>query len=382
MTEVRGPLTTLNNSLPTGIDAAQILNWRLAQDGYSYAQLRADVGAGLDGWNRDFLDAWGELIFLTDMNELEYPNGGAISDFTNVSELDRYELWKGDTSGHTLPMDWKGKGIGGSRRFFDEARRSIIESSIRGIVIAGKNTIEKAILTRLFSRAEIQISNNAYDVGMASASQTVPFTPMQVEATVFTSAHDHHLFYNDTTGGVDYDDMLNGIALDVLEHGQGGTGIYLVSENDVATIQAFTTQYAKPVRASIQINGGSTSTPIFTTDVPMQTQPKTGGRFFGYWSTAKGEFELRASARIPTGYAAFWVSQGSNARYNPIYVRYHPKYGFGYFITEIPSNDSTFPVKEIQIENIYGCGAGEDRVIASVGYIAAGAAAWVNPTIA
>jgi hypothetical protein len=209
----------------------------------------------------------------------------------------------------------------------------------------------------------------------------VPFTPVQVEATVFTSSHDHHLFYNDSTGGVDYDDMLDGIAVDVLEHGKSGKGVYLTSEDDVATVKSFTTKYVQPFNGVVNINAGSTSTPVLTTATPMETMPRTGGRFYGYWSSPKGEFELRASKRIPTGYAAFWLSQGSNARFNPIYLRFHPLYGFGYFIKEIPNNSTTFPVKEIDIEAVWGAGGGEDRTIASVGYIAAGAVAWVNPTI-
>lgn len=377
MAEARGWLTTLNNSLPTGVDAGLLMNWRLA-GGYSYMQLRADIGAALDAWNRDFVSAWGDLIYITDMDYLEYPNGGAVSDWTEESELDRPEGYKGDIAGHSLPLKWFSRAIGGSERFFDEARPVTIESSVQGVVTSYKNTVEKAILRRLMTNSETQIAGNAYDVGMASASATVPFTPVEVEGEAFLSSHNHYNGYDDNTA--DFDDMLDDLADHVLEHGRTGTGIYLVSETDVPTITAFATKFVKPTPSNVMVVAGNASAPVYVTNAPIQSRPLTGGRFFGYWDTGRGVYELRASKRIPTGYASFFLSQGNNVRMNPIYLRYHPRRGFGAWIAEVPNFDTTFPIKEIDIKMVWGVGAGEDRVAAATGRLVAGGA-WTNPTI-
>jgi hypothetical protein len=74
-------------------------------------------------------------------------------------------------------------------------------------------------------------------------------------------------------------------------------------------------------------------------------------------------------------------SYGANDPRNPIALRVHPDVLFGLRIKEIPSFDTTWPVKEIYIETEFGVSCGINRAIGAAWMLGAGASTYTNPTI-
>lgn len=381
---IKGVLTQLNHSLPAGLDGGVMMNWRL-RDGRTYDQVRADIAAALDGLNARLLNGWGDLVYVTQEDAIEYPSGSGESErFYPVSDESRVQLFKGGAAGHMIPMQAWGRGIGGTHRFFRDARASVLTATIRDLVNAGINTFEIAVLTRMFNDAEVLIGTTGYDVGMVSGSASVPFAPPSYGGEDFTNAHEHYMFF-DSDGAADqdgFDDMLEALAENVTEHGHMGQLVALVSETDVASYMALP-NFVKTIGATgngnITVIGGTSAINYFTAQ-PMEQNPRSSGRFFGYYLSGRGTIEMRATRRIPTGYAMVYVSGGVNNPANPWYVRTHPAVGFGFYIAEVPSYQTTFPVAEVDVFNEFGVGAGMDRTKAAVGRRAT-SGGYVAPTI-
>lgn len=380
MTSTKGVLTTRSYSYPTGIDGAILARWRIGRDGRSYDQIRSDVVAAFEGVNSEVLQKIGMLTYVTTEDHVFYPNGGAVLDFPDITDEDRVETYWGDTVGHMLPLKFKGRGIATTEQALQDLNEGQMMATITDIVQAGRQTIIKDALTRLFIDDETLIGTSGYYVGMVSGSASVAYVPPTYEGKTFLSSHDHYNGY-DSGGGETWITMLNALALHVVEHGHMGNLVALVSETDVATIvTALGVKFATPTPVQLTVvNGGTTATLI--TDRQVDQAPMELGRFFGYFNSDYGLMELRATARVPTGYAAVWISAGSNSPDNPLYIRVHPNTGFGFYIQEVPNFNTTYPIKHIDVMIRYGIGAGRNRTRAAIGRLVAGGA-WADPTIA
>lgn len=375
MADVKGVLTTLNHVLPTGLDSARLAQWRL-KDGRSYDQLRADVAASLDGVNSALIQRWGDLLYVTTDDYLEYQNGGGDSNMPDITELDRIEPQKGETVGHMIDLREKGDAIGGTTKFFRDARESVITASLNGLVNRGRNTFEQSLLGRAMNDGENLLGTSGYDVGFASGSQTVTYVPPAYNGQTFLSSHDHYIGVDSDSNG--YDDLLDNLAETVHEHGHEAPFIAYVSEADVASYRGLE-NYVRMTRFAYD-RGGATNGNLFFTGGSMPGLPNVGGRLIGFYDSAYGEIELRATNRIPTAYAFLYKSAGINDPDNPLYVRVHPAVGFGFYISEIPSYNTTYPVKTIEVRIEYGISCGRDRTRGAAGYLHSDGL-WVDPTI-
>ncbi len=378
--DLKGVLTTLSNALPLGIDGQRYAQWML-RDGVSYDVVRADVVAAMNAVNLEELSAFGDLIYVTPDVQFEYPTGGSIYKMPRLSDLDRPTPRKGKTTGHSVDL-WKvGDAIGGTEDYFMDARRAVINSSISELLLAGRNTWEIDVLTRFFTNTENQLGSYGYDVGFCDGSTTVQYAPLQFNGKVFTTAHNHYVGYDSATKTLA--DVFDGLALLVTEHGHQPPLIAYVSESDTATIRALT-NYIKPVDVEWD-RGGLTSGNIYREPGQTLAPPAVGGRYMGGYDSNYARILLYASNRIPSGYVGVFKSYGTNDPRNPIAVRIHPNIGFGYYIAEIPSYVTTWPVKVIEVYNRYGVSANGmgafPRTAGAAGYLSS-AATWVNPTIA
>jgi hypothetical protein len=137
----------------------------------------------------------------------------------------------------------------------------------------------------------------------------------------------------------------------------------------------------KPVN-NIQIidRGGSTSGSQYFENGLILAAPAVGGRYIGAYDTGFGPVGIKATNRIPQGYVFMYKSYGVMDPRNPLGVRIHPDFGFGFRLMEIPSWETTWPVKEIDIEVEYGISCGVNRTIGAAGYLVAGGT-WVDPVI-
>ncbi len=380
MPEITGVLTTLNHALPSGLDPALLAQWRL-RDGRTYDQVRADIVASLEGLNRDMLTAWGDMVSVTNDDYMEYPNGGAVTDMPDITDLDRVEPKKGSTVGHHLPLRRKGDAIGGTKTFFRDTREKVVVATVRDLVQRGRQTFEKSLLNRFFYNSENLLGTSGYDVGFASASASVTYTPPAFGGNSFLSTHTHYVGYNLSTPKT-FTDVFEGLAKHLAEHGHAGPYIAYVSEADVLTIRALA-GFVKPLSNSIVVvdrGGGTTGNDYFSRGSVGAPQ-MLGGYYIGSFVSSYGEIELRATARLTTGYVGMSKSYGVNDPRNPLAIRVHPDTGFGFRVIEEPSFDSMYPVKVINIEIEYGVSAGMDRTVGVAGLLVAGGT-YANPTIA
>lgn len=379
MTDVKGVLTTLNHALPAGVDATRLAQWRL-REGRSYEQVRAELTASLDGLNEELVNRWGDIMFITTEDHMEYPNGGALEDMPDVTDLDRYEPHKGTTVGHMIDLRVKGAAIGGTHRFFRDAREATLVATIRDHAQRGRNTFEKALLTRAMTDNENLLGTSGYDVGFASASASVSYAPPAYGGQTFLTTHTHYVGVD--SNSLNHADLIEKLAETVTEHADDGYKlIAYIAEADASTYMALD-NFVKLTNNNIFYidMGGATSGNQFFSRGELSGTPQTGGRLIGYYQSPYGQIELRSTRRIPTKYASVFRSYGVNDPRNPLAVRVHPDVGFGFYIKEIPSYDTTWPVKAIEFEIEYGISCGMDRTAGAAGYLVSGGV-WVDPTI-
>lgn len=379
--DLKGVLTTLSNVLPLGEDGTRIAQWML-RGGVSYDVVRADVVASMNGVNLEMLSNDGPMVYVSPEDHFEYSTGGSIYKMPRLSDLDRPTPRRGKTSGHMVDL-WKvGDAIGGSEDFFMDARPALITTSIAQLISAGRNTWEIDLFTRFFTNTENQLGTYGYDVGFCDASTTVQYAPLQWNGKVFSTSHNHYIGYD--SGSKTFADVFDGLALTITEHGHQPPLMALISEADVVTIRALA-NFIRPLDASTGWDrGGLTSGGTLRQDGETPAPPPMGGRFVGWYDSSYGRLVLFATNRIATGYVGMFKSYGTNDPRNPLVVRIHPQIGFGYYIAEIPSNVTTWPVKVIEVYNRYGIsvnGEGQSaRTAGAVGLLVSGGV-FVNPTI-
>lgn len=376
MADFKGILTTQSHALPTGWDATTLAKWNL-RNGRTYDQLRSDIVAGLQGVNAEFLSRWGDLIYVTTEQTVEYQNGGGTGEMIDVTELDRVEPQRGETVGHMIDLREIGDAIGGSEKFFRDARESVITASVAGLVKRGINTWEKRLLTRATANTVNTIGSAGYDMPFANASGTVTWTPPAYGGNTFQSTHTHFVGF-DSGNSKTLANVLDDSAANLAEHGHPSPYIAYVSEADVATIRALSS-YVEPVMFA-RDRGGASSGSAYSVNGDVGEVPAAGGRFVGYYNTKFGIVELRAIGRLTTGYVFMYRSYGVNTPNNPIWIRVHPDVGFGFYIKELPSYDSNYPVKTIEVRAEQGFGVGRDRTNGVNGLLVSGGT-WANPTI-
>lgn len=360
MADVSGPLTTLNNQLPSGVDASRIAQWRLRQ-GEDYASFRSTVASAFNALNMEMLSAWGDLVFITEEDMMEYPNGGTTGDMPELTEMDLAELIKGETTGHMIDLKAHGDGIGGSWRYFEDMRQATLAASIRQIVQRGRNLFEKKVLTRCLTDDVNTLGSNGVDVGFCDASGgSVTFAPVAYGGESFATTHTHYLGIDSDSKG--FDDLLEEMAEHLLEHGHMAPFTVKVSSADVTSYHALA-DFAKPITDRIIVvdQGGGTNNRFFERGSVESPGMSGAGFYIGSYQSSRGEMRLYATSRIPTGYAFGFKSYGNNNAKNPIAVRVRPSVGFGFFINEIASNNDRFPIARIQVEFEFGVSVGEDR---------------------
>ncbi len=373
-------LTTKNHVLPTGLDPTRLAQWMM-RDGSSYQQVRNLIVDEFTRLNLELQAGWGEAWFVTPEDHFEYENGGSLDDFPDITDLDKPPFDIGNTFGHMIDLRVRGKAIGGSGRFFRDARSAIIISTARRHANAGRQTFEKQFLTRGFTNTETALGSSGYDVPVVRGTGgNVDFVPPAFGGQVFVATHDHFNGVDSDTLG--FDDMLDTLANDVSEHGHNGNLIAYVAAADAASYRALGDTFVQPTANAITIidRGGDNSGATFFSNNPIGQRAKTGMTDLGAYIGTAGIITLKTSFRIPTGYAYVFNSYGQNDERNPIAVRIHPDVGFGFFIAEIPNFQSDYPVKEIHVNIEYGISVTPGRTNGSAGFLVSGGA-WVNPAI-
>lgn len=375
MAEILGPLTLQNKALPTGVDGARVAQWML-RDGITYGELINRVSLALGAANQALLDKWGWLFSITDEVMMEYPNGGSVVPMTELTDVDKPAVIHGDTIGHMLPLKYYGEAVGGTWRYFRDARSAKIQAAITAVVNRAVWRFEQTLLTRFFTNTENAIGAAGYDVPFVrGAGGNVDFAPMPFNGSTFATSHDHFLAYDKDTGPDTLDDLLEGMAQTLAEHGHVAPFSALVSRSDIATYKGLTSfvDIVDPIISQIDRGGATSGAQFFV----------RGNRTIeriGYYQSAVGLVELIATARVPADYAGMTKSYGVNSPQNALAVRVHPDSGFGLQIATKTSENLDWPVEQVDVGLEFGVGVGMDRTNGTAA-ILVNDDTWANPTI-
>jgi hypothetical protein len=373
MAEVIGPQTVLNMALPTGVDGTRIAQWKL-RDGITYGELVNQVALALGDFNADLSRKWGWCFGLTEEPFMEYPDGGAVTAAPDITDLDKPDSIQGTTLGHMLDLRVYGRGIGGTRRYFRDARSARIRAAISALVNQLRWRFEQKLLTRWLTNTENAIGSAGYDVPFVRGTGgSVDFAPPAIEGEAFTTSHDHYLGVNSASLG--FDDLLNTLAETVQEHGHADPFRAVVSRADIASY-AVLTKFVEIVDPRIVMidQGGATS---------GATRFARGGRDFNHFGDFQSDYgliELWATSRLTTGYAGLTKPYGTLDERNGLAVRVHPDSGFGAYVVPETVPDDDYPIKQLNVEMEYGVSVGMDRTNGAAGLLVSGGA-WANPTI-
>jgi len=373
MAEVLGAINLLDKALPTGVDGTRIAEWSM-RDGITYGQLANELALALGNENQMLINNWGWLFFLTEELAMEYENGGSVTAMTELTDQDRAQPLKGTTLGHMIDLRAYGEAIGGTRRYMRDVRSAKIRAAISNIVRRGRWRFEQKLLTRLFTNTENTIGSAGYDVPFVRGTGgTVDYAPPAWDGEAFTTSHDHYLGVD--SGSYTAADCFNNMAETLQEHGHTPPYTAIVSRTDIATYYGLNNwvEIVEPVVSTIDKGGTSTGAQFFA----------TGSREFGtigFYHSQYGLIEVKATARVPTKYAALVKSYGNLAAANPLAVRVHPDVGFGFYVLPETTPDDDTPIKQLDVEIEFGVGVGMDRTNGAASYLVSGGS-WANPTI-
>lgn len=371
MAEVLGPMQIVQRALPTGVDGTKMAEWRM-RDGTTFRDFVNRTALAIGDFNAELARRWSSFYYLTDMDILEYPDGGSVTALQLITDVDRVDMVHGQTIGHMLDLKPYGGAVGGSWRYFRDSREAQIVSTIRTIVRRAEWRFEQALLTRALTNTENAIGSAGYDVPwVRGTGGNVDYTPPAFGGEAFTSSHDHFVYNN--TG---YGELLEAGAETLQEHGHMAPFDCLVSRADLASYTALP-NFVKLVAPMVQIidRGGESTSPRYF----MAGNPDVaGGGLIGHYQTDYGPINLYTSNRIPTTYAFMTKSYGSNDPRNGLAVRVHPDQGFGLFIVASAADEDAYPVKRLNIEFEFGVGVGQDR---TNGVALKKNSSWTNPTI-
>jgi len=373
MAEVLGPLTLQNKALPVGLDGTRLAEWAM-RDGYTYGQLVNNVALALGAVNEDLIAKWGWLMSVTEEISLEYPQGGAVTPMDELTDVDTPVLVHGTTIGHMLPKRIYGNAIGGSKYYWMDARGPVVEASITTIALRAIWRFEQKLLGRFFDSDEEAIGAAGYSVPFVHGTGgAVDFAPPSYDGTTFATSHDHFIGYNASTPKT-MADVLEGLAATLAEHGHMAPYSAIVSRADIALFGALTNKVIM-VDGRVQVDrAGVTSGAQF-----FATGEQTISRIGAYQSTL-GWIDLYATSRVPTGYVGMTKSYGQLDARNALAVRVHPMRGFGVAVVPETTPDDDFPIKQLDVDVLFGVGVGKDRTNGAVGYLVAGGS-YADPTI-
>lgn len=375
MAEILGAHTILDLiGGPTGVDFTKVAEW-MKRQGASWEQITSDAALAIAGVNQEIVDKYGFLMSTTEEYDFEYPNGGTVTASKEVTDVTVTDGVKSDTIGHMIELKVYESALSASMRSIQDLRRQKITATINTMVAQVRERFEYELFWRLFRNDEKQIGTSGYNVGFVTLSGSVVYTPLKYGGATFSS-HTHYNGYNSGASAT-LATMLDDLSSELAEHGHNPTFTAYVSRADINTYRGLAkfVDFVAPSVTAIDRGGATTGASYYTTG---QIQYADG--VFGYYQADAGFVELRATARVATGYAAMFKSYGQLAPRNPLRVRVRPGKGFGAYLVTEASARSDYPIEKLLAQMEFGVGVGEDRTNGAVGYLVSGGT-FANPTI-
>lgn len=388
---IRGVLTQIA-PVPPGIDSARLVLWE-QKGNFSYEQVRATLGAAIQSLNEERALVWSDLTALTTDAAIWYMNGGAVQPAEVTMGKSRPPLVFGNNAGHSIDLKVWSLGIGGDARTLEDMTEAQLVGSIIGLVTALRDAYDQQLLTRFFNNTDNLLGTNGYDVPFCNGSPLAgsggpKYAPPKWNGKVFYEDHNHYIgvdtsVTNPATGqNYTIGDAVSQAATLIGEHGLPMNAYFrvLVSESDVDKIQT-DIRYVLPVDNINEDKGGLTTGNIYFEQSAVGSTPASGGRYIGSVNTKYGFGRMYSIPRIPSGYLGVYRPGPAFGPNNALMVRYRKSTGYGVLLKEIPDFNTTFPIKEVDVEDEYGISCGTNRYAGACVQFGTGVSNYTNPVI-
>lgn len=367
-----GNRDTRDNVILTGIDAALLENFRLA-DGTTYDQVVAMANAALGGFNGGLVNDpfWSMLASYTDNPESRYFVGNSASMVAHT-EYGRPDPTRAELAGHMLPLRKWDHMLGWTADYLDEARLSDVEADIALAIEAANNRWRMSLITRLLKRGDDSGASNGLSAtglspGFATtaASTGVDFTPPSFGGTSFTSTHEH---YVGITGGVFTTAVFTDAASELREHGHEPPYEFIIGPSDEATVVA--------LAEFLSVNEALINAGVLSAQVNFTGESVNGKRPIG----AIEGFRVWVVPGVPQYYGFGWKSYGRNSVRNPLRIRLPlgqtaPRL----LMFRDHNNPGIYAIQNLMTQIAFGVGVG-DRTNGTARYV--NSATWADGTAA
>ena len=379
-----GPRALLDIAIPTGVDAGEVLRWTL-KDGVTVEAVLNEAAMVLGAANEMLNSTYGGFWNITTSQFGRTRQGeDTRSETPDLAEFGTIDAVRSRQIGHMLPIRDHRDALAWSAQYLRDAYLAQIDDDLALVSERWENKIDRLFWTRALTNTENAIGSAGYDVGWAIGTGTnVNYIPPQYRGQVFTSSHTHFEWSNASTDG-GYNALLDAMMAELRHHGHDGVLDAVVAYADLSTVTAMT-RFVEYVPTGVVMPGGNTSTAMFAVQGEVTGIP---GDLFGlYKSLNYGTCRLWSHNRIPTAYAFMSKSYGLNNQRNGMGNRVHPRGdlasgagGFGLRPDPQMSNSWQRTLTGVHFDATTDFGVW-DRTNGVAGYRAAGAAAYVNPTI-
>jgi hypothetical protein len=357
----------LKNTLmmPGNIDTVYLNRWRTV-DKVGFGELTAEMRIAFALFNQEIASGYyAQYITPTTDLSVEYDMIGDGNELALLSEYVKPDPIRADGTGHMLPMKDYGGLLGWTYLALRRAPASKIRRQIRALIERGRNSWQKALLTRLFK--------STYD-GVGSTGRSVPFAdggtadsdyfPNSFGGQTFATTHNHFLRYADDAAGRLA--AAQAMATHLKEHGLESPYDLVIPALD-ATAWSAVTGWIKPERG-----------PLITAGI--ETRGRVSDDYIGLLEVPDGWFQVKTESRLPTDYAGAFKPMGFGAPDNPLAVRYEAGYPMGLSLISPNTPDEVhYPLQEAMAMMTFGVGV-NNRVAGVASYFA-GSGSYTPPTI-
>lgn len=361
-----------------GIDASAVLNFAM-RNGLTPQAVISRAAAAVGRANEAIYNRFSGMFYLTTADHARYRAGVGAGMTQRKVEFKRGNGVRGNLSGHMLMLDDYEDALEWTALYLRDAMSDMLDADIQEVIDRWVNRATTEILWRMFSPDEIAIGGG-WSVPWAIGSDAeitpvnVPYRPAQWEGHLFDDDHQHFVWKNSSTNGVDHADLFDAMILELRHHGYTGRLVALVSFDDVAEISGID-GFVHVSPPGFQVVGGDSTIRLATGEVEG-----VPGELFGYYNSIYGVVELRYHERIPAGYAFMTRSFGSNNLNNGIAIRRHPDLPFGLRADPQVTHSINPELDYILFKGTFGVGINR-RLNGVAGYIADGATEYEDPEI-
>lgn len=374
---VLGVRQLIDIAIPTGIDGAAIFREAL-KSGMTGEEAIRTAAAAVGVANERVRSRFGGFSHFT--NELYAMNRNGSGSARRTPEKAEGAINDPVRSlqiGHMLPLKPYQDVLGWSWEYLKKASLALLRGDVAEVAEAWENRVAYEFWTRVLTNTENAIGSG-YDVPWAIGTGTnVNFIPPQFGNNTFDSTHSHFNFHD--ANSVTWATAAALAMLDLRHHGHTGRVSLTISSADVGSFQTSAAgSFARLTPNNFVYVGGNTSTPVAYSPGSIEG---VSGELIGYLMSDWGEAEVRYDESIPTNYAFMTKSYGVDNPRNGVAIREDEDYGgFGMYVRPILESTPERDLEYLKCDAALGVGI-NDRTNGVAIYRAAGAVAWVNPTI-